>query len=85
MIAPHMPVVCSEGKKFAEVDHLQGTESIKLKRDEQGQHHYIPTRWVTRVDDKVHLDRPGEQAMEEWSREPPPGSSMDPTETGSSL
>jgi hypothetical protein len=23
--------------------------------------------WVTSVDDKVHVDRPGDQAMREWS------------------
>jgi hypothetical protein len=23
--------------------------------------------WVTKVDDKVHVDRPGDQAMREWS------------------
>lgn len=84
MIEPNMPVVCAEGGKFAEVDHLKGTNSIKLKRDALGRHHYIPTSWVTRVDDKVHIDRPAAQAMREWSIEPPP-ESLEPTETGSSL
>lgn len=84
MIEPNMQVVCSEGGKFAEVDHLKGTSSIKLKRDALGQHHYIPTSWVTQVDDKVHIDRPGSQAMREWTTEPPP-ESLDQTETGSSL
>ena len=85
MIAPHMPVVCSAGNKFAEVDHLEGTDTIKLKRDGQGKHHYIPTRWVTQVDDKVHVDRPATKAMQDWSSEPPPGSPLEQTETGSSL
>lgn len=40
---------------------------IKLTRDESGQHHYIPLEWVTSVDDEVHIDRPREQAMKEWS------------------
>jgi hypothetical protein len=26
--------------------------------------------WVTSVDDKVHIDRPGQQAMEEWLHKP---------------
>lgn len=69
-IRPHMPVVCSENGQFAEVDHLEGTDSIKLKKDAGGQHHYIPLSWVTRVDDKVHIDRPGKQAMSEWSTRP---------------
>jgi hypothetical protein len=45
--------------------------AIKLKKDQSGQHHYIPLSWVTAVDDKVHVDRPGTQAMREWSTEPP--------------
>jgi hypothetical protein len=62
-----MPVVCSENGQFAVVDHLEGDTSIKLRRDEAGQHHYIPLSWVTEVDDKVHVDRPGKQAKREWS------------------
>ena len=69
-IKPHMPVVCSENGHFAEVDHLEGSTTIKLKKDDQVQHHYIPLAWVTRVDDKVHIDRPGNQAMREWSTRP---------------
>jgi hypothetical protein len=65
-----MPVVCSEDGQFAVVDHLEGATSIKLKRDPAGQHHYIPTSWITKVDDKVHVDRPGKQAMREWSTSP---------------
>jgi hypothetical protein len=68
-IREHMPVVCSNGGQFATVDRVEG-DAIKLTRDEQGQHHYIPTSWVTRVDDHIHVDRPGEQAMREWSTNP---------------
>jgi hypothetical protein len=71
-IKPHTPVVCSEGGQFAVVDHLEGRESIKLAKDKTGQHHFIPTSWVTKVDDKVHVDRPGEQAMREWTTAPKP-------------
>jgi hypothetical protein len=70
-IKPGMPVVCSENGQFAVVDHLEGDTSIKLRRDQAGQHHYIPLSWVTEVDDKVHVDRPGKQAMQEWSSVPP--------------
>ena len=65
-IKPHTPVVCSQGGQFAVVDHVQGMDSIKLAKDEHGQHHRIPLSWVTKVDDRVHVDRPGEQAMREW-------------------
>ena len=40
-------------------------------KDKTGQHHYIPLDWVTSVDDKVHIDRPGQQAMSEWTTTPP--------------
>lgn len=71
LIQPHMPVVCSENGQFATVDHVEGRDSIKLAKDDKGQHHYIPLTWVTSVDDKVHVDRPGKQAMQEWSTTPP--------------
>ena len=66
-----MPVVCSENGQFAVVDHMEGDEFIKLKKDASGRHHYIPLSWVKSVDEKVHVDRPGEQAMKEWSTSPP--------------
>ena len=69
-IKPNTPVVCSNNKQFAIVDHMEGTETIKLNKDDKGQHHYIPTSWVKTVDDKVHIDRPGDQAMREWSTTP---------------
>ncbi len=72
-IKEHMPVVCSEGGQFASVDHLDQGNTIKLTKDDHGQHHWIPTRWVTGVDDKVHVDRPGDRAMQEWSASPPAG------------
>jgi hypothetical protein len=68
-IREHMPVVCSNNGQFGTVDKVEG-DSIKLTKDQSGQHHYIPTSWVTSVDDKVHVDRPGEQAMREWSTTP---------------
>jgi hypothetical protein len=60
-----MAVVCSENGQFATVDHVEGTNDIELL-DTKGKHHIIPLAWVTSVDDKVHVDRPGDQAMREW-------------------
>jgi len=71
LIKPNMPVVCSDEGLLAVVDHLEGSEVIKLAKDSAGQHHYIPLTWVDSVDDKVHIDRTGVQAMKEWSRTPP--------------
>ena len=70
-IQPNMPVVCSLDGQFAEVDHMEGEDMIKLKRDDEGKHHYIPLSWVTSVENgKVKIDRPGEEAMQEWSEMP---------------
>ena len=69
-IKPEMPVVCSQDGQFAVVDHLEGKDSIKLKKDKTGKHHFIPVSWVATVDGKVHIDRPGNQAMKEWRTEP---------------
>lgn len=71
-IKPNMPVVCSEYRQFGVVDHMEGPETIKLAKDKAGLHHFIPLSWVRWVDDKVHIDRPGRQAMSEWSTKPYP-------------
>ncbi len=66
-IKPEMPVVCSKGGQFATVDHMEGAEHIKLKKDNSGQHHYIPLSWVTSTDNgTVKVDRPGDEAMTDW-------------------
>ncbi len=70
-IKEHVPVVCSNNEQFATVDHLDGGDTIKLTKDASGTHHWIPTSWVTSVDDKVHIDRPGADAMKQWTTAPP--------------
>ena len=70
-IKPSMPVVCSDGGQFAIVDHMEGASTIKLNKDTNNVHHYIPLSWVESVDDKVHVDRPGNRAMREWTTTPP--------------
>ena len=71
-IREHMDVICSENEPFGRVDRVEG-DAIKLTKDDSGQHHWIPLSWVTRVDDAVHVDRPGRQAMQEWSSSDPAG------------
>ena len=67
-IKPDMPVVCSQDGQFAVVDHMEGSNTIKLKKDKTGQHHYISASWVTSTEGgKVKVDRPGDQAMQDWS------------------
>lgn len=70
-IKEHMPVVGSDTNEIGKVDHLDSGETIKLTRDDNGNHHWIPLAWVHRVDEHVHLDRPGGQASKEWSDSSP--------------
>ena len=63
-----MPVVGTDGTQLGEVDHLDGENSTKLTRDEQGNHHWIPIGWVTGVDNgRVTIDRAVNHARDEWS------------------
>jgi hypothetical protein len=57
-IKEHMPVYASCGTKVGVVDHLEG-DKIKLTKNDSpdGQHHFIPTSWVDRVDSHVHLTK----------------------------
>lgn len=71
-IKPGMPVVCGTdaNAQFATVDHLEGND-IKLRRDESGQHHYIPVDWAKReVNGKIQVDRAASEVMKEWSTSP---------------
>jgi ElaB/YqjD/DUF883 family membrane-anchored ribosome-binding protein len=69
-IREHMDVLGSCGNKLGRVDHVQGN-TIKLTRNgsPDGLHHFIPTSWVSRVDDHVHLNKACIQAKEEWKSE----------------
>ena len=70
-IQPEMPVICSQGGQFATVDHMEGADAIKLKKDQTGQHHYIPLSWVTSTaGGKIQVDRPGQDAMNDWMTTP---------------
>ncbi len=72
-IKEHMPVVGADGQPVGTVDHLDPGNTIKLTRDAQGQHHWIPLGWVARVDQQVRLSRPAQQARREWSTSAPQG------------
>lgn len=70
-IREHMTVVGSNEEPIGAVDHLDAGNTVKLTKDDEGIHHWIPLAWVARVDTEVHLDRPGELAKEEWSDSSP--------------
>lgn len=66
-IREHMDVIGSCGNKLGKVDHVMGSE-IKLTKNDSpdGQHHLIPTSWVSRVDEHVHLTKNCGEAKREW-------------------
>lgn len=71
-IKEHMEVLGSDGKHIGTVDHLEGTNQIKLtKTDAQagGKHHLIPVDMVDHVDRSVHLKKPSRDVMAQWQAE----------------
>jgi hypothetical protein len=68
-IREHMEVVGSDDKHVGTVDHMEGSDRIKLAKDDPtagGKHHFIDIDSVKFVDEKVHLDIPSTKAMNEW-------------------
>jgi len=70
-IQEHMTVLALDSQEVGKVDHLDTGDTIKLTKDDEGRHHWIPLAWVVRVDEHVHIDRPGTQATQEWSDSSP--------------
>jgi len=70
-ITEHMPVVGADGAPVGTVDHLDAQDTIKLTKDEHGQHHWIAATEVARVDAQVHLHQPAAQVMQGWMDTPP--------------
>ena len=66
-IKEHMDVFASCGTKVGKVDHVEGSE-IKLTKSDSpdGIHHLIPTSWVAKVHDHVHLSKDHVAVMSEW-------------------
>jgi hypothetical protein len=57
-IKEHMDVIPSDRKTVGKIDHLEGTDKIKLTKQSSpdGQHHhFIPLSWIDHVDQHVHL------------------------------
>lgn len=68
-IKEHMEVLGSDGQHVGIVDHLDGTDKIKLTRSDPkagGQHHLIPLAWVDKVDARVHLNKNTKDAVTQW-------------------
>ena len=68
-IKEHMDVIASDGQKIGQVDHMEGTDKIKLTKHDapDGKHHLIPLNWVSKVDKQVHLNKPANDVKAQWS------------------
>ena len=65
-IGEHMQVVGSDGQPVGTVDRLDGNR-IKLTRDGNGQHHYLPRDAVASVaSGKVMLSMTAAEAKTQW-------------------
>jgi hypothetical protein len=66
-IKEHMDVYASCGTKIGKVDHVQG-DTIKLTKHDSpdGQHHTIPTDWVAKVHDHIHLNKDHKEVQSQW-------------------
>ncbi|MFW2067879.1 DUF2171 domain-containing protein [Acinetobacter johnsonii] len=66
-IKKHSVVIASCGTKVGTVDHLEGDSQLKLTRDENDQHHLIPTAWIGEVkDEKIVLIKNSEEVKQQW-------------------
>ena len=69
-IKEHIEVVGSDGAHVGTVDHIEGSNRIKLTRRDPnagGEHHYIPLDWVESVEnDRVRLNKTGQEAQAQW-------------------
>ena len=68
-IREQMKVIGADKQPVGTVDKVEG-DRIKLSKNDpqaQGQHHYIPTNWVERVDgQQVCLRQKATEARQQW-------------------
>ena len=68
-IREHMDVISSDRKTVGKVDHMDGTDQIKLTKQSSPDwqhHHFIPVSWVDHVDQHVHLNKSGADVTSHW-------------------
>lgn len=67
-IKEHMDVMSMDGEKVGVVDHMEGTNKIKLTKNDSpdGKHHLIPLSFVDHVDSHVHLNKSASDVRMQW-------------------
>lgn len=68
-IKEHMVVKASDGQVIGKVDHMEGSDKIKLTKNDSpdGKHHFLPLNWVKSVDEQVHLSKPAGEVTSKWN------------------
>jgi len=68
-IKEHMAVKASDGQVIGKVDHMEGSDKIKLTKNDSpdGKHHFIPLDWVESVDSQVHLGKAAKDVKAQWN------------------
>lgn len=68
-IQKHSEVIASCGTHVGTVDHLEGSDKIKLTKQDSGDgmHHYIPTSWVEEIrGNQIILNKNSEEVTNQW-------------------
>lgn len=66
-IKSHANVIASCGTKVGEVDHIQGTDQIKLTKHGDDHHHLIPASWIGEItDSKIVLTKDSQEVKDTW-------------------
>lgn len=71
-IKAHMDIISSDKKTVGKVDHLEGTDKIKLTKQgspDGDHHHFIPVSWVAHIDQHVHLTKSRDEVTAHWQHE----------------
>lgn len=70
-VREHQEVVGSDGVHVGTVDHIRGDRILLAKSDDNagGHHHSIPCSWVSKVSDKIELNRTASDAQQAWKDE----------------
>ena len=71
-VSEHDEVVGSDGSHVGTVDKVRGDRILLTKNDKDagGQHHSIPSSWITSVEDKkVTLNKTADEAKKQWRDE----------------
>jgi hypothetical protein len=70
-IREHMEVLGSDGQHVGTVDHVEGSDRIKLTKTDPksgGEHHFIQADWIDHIDQHVHLNKKSSEVMSMWQK-----------------